>query len=395
MLPGSRLLDIARDALSSVAARPWRSVLSAAGVAAAVLATILVVGTTSMGRSEVAATFRSQIGDRVRVDVTGDDPGLLLGRRELDAAFPAPGVRSVAALGRFDGVVAEAHPTFGSGGLDVEVYGVWTSGDLQEILDLEMLAGRSFDAGHYQRADRIVLVGTEAARRLHLPPPDGRAAVVLSNRIYVVAGIFDDRSGLGLSGSILLPASTAERDLGLRGFSTVVAVARPPETGADLAARLPRRLLPTRAGDLRVAFRSGDPELAEVVLGELRRLTALSLAVGAIAAAIVMAALMTATVVERRPEIGLRRALGASTANVVTQFMAEGAYIGTTGSTSGVIIGSILLLALAAARGDPVVLPAMLPWLALAEGPIVGIAATAVPAIRAARIDPVAALAAF
>jgi ABC-type antimicrobial peptide transport system permease subunit len=59
-----------------------------------------------------------------------------------------------------------------------------------------------------------------------------------------------------------------------------------------------------------------------------------------------------------------------------------------------VIIGSVILLALAASGDQPVVIPTVLPWLTLSEGPVVGLVATALPAIRAARLDPVAALAA-
>jgi len=120
-------------------------------------------------------------------------------------------------------------------------------------------------------------------------------------------------------------------------------------------------------------------------------LQGLYLALGAVALAvggIGIANVMVIAVLERRGEIGLRRALGARRAHIGIQFLAESSLLALTGGTGGAILGGFATTAFAAARHWDARVP--LPALQLAIGSALAVGATAgiYPALRAARFSP-------
>ncbi|MDX2342333.1 MAG: ABC transporter permease, partial [Acidimicrobiia bacterium] len=201
-----------------------------------------------------------------------------------------------------------------------------------------------------------------------------------------------DEAGAALAGDILIPYSTASFDLGADGFTRVFVAAHQTSSASHLADRLPVRLLPSRPFDLDVRFDSADLTLTSSVLAELQDLATVSLATGSTIGALIMAAMMTTSVIERRREIGLRRALGGTTTSVVAQFVTEGVVLGTFGSCLGLMGGTLCLLVYAESQGQVLLLPPGLGWLAFLQGPVIGFVASLLPALRAARQDPASAL---
>jgi putative ABC transport system permease protein len=111
-----------------------------------------------------------------------------------------------------------------------------------------------------------------------------------------------------------------------------------------------------------------------------------------VAGAIVLANILLAAVGERRAEIGLQRALGATRRQIVQQFLVEGVVVTLAGGAVGVLLGTAV--AFGVSRMPKV--PAVVTWepfaLALVASIIVGLAASIVPARRAAQVDPATAL---
>jgi putative ABC transport system permease protein len=100
---------------------------------------------------------------------------------------------------------------------------------------------------------------------------------------------------------------------------------------------------------------------------------------------------MLVAVLERRTEIGLRRALGAYSSEIVGLFLGEAAIIGTAGGMAGLAIGILAAAAMCASRGWSFALPAIIVGAPLL-GSVVGITAGIYPAIRASKVDPADAL---
>jgi putative ABC transport system permease protein len=124
-------------------------------------------------------------------------------------------------------------------------------------------------------------------------------------------------------------------------------------------------------------------------------LDSLFLALGAVAllvGAIGVANIMVISVLERRSEIGLRRALGATRGQIRAQFLAEAILLSLAGGTAGVAIGVVATAAYARGHGEAVVIPARAWAGGLAAAVIIGALAGLLPAIRAARLSPTQAL---
>src|SRR5258708_10036996 len=117
-------------------------------------------------------------------------------------------------------------------------------------------------------------------------------------------------------------------------------------------------------------------------------LGAVALLVGAIG----VANIMVISVLERRQEIGLRRALGATRAQIRAQFLAEAILLSLAGGTTGVILGAVAVTVYARTHAETVVIPAEAWAGGLAAAIVIGAIAGLLPAIRAARLSPTQAL---
>lgn len=117
-------------------------------------------------------------------------------------------------------------------------------------------------------------------------------------------------------------------------------------------------------------------------------LAAVALLVGGIG----IANVMVISVLERRGEIGVRRALGARRVHVAAQFVAEAALLSSAGGAAGAVLGGFTTTVYAAARGWSTAVPVPVLLAAVAAGLMVGVVAGLYPALRAARLPPAEAL---
>jgi putative ABC transport system permease protein len=117
-------------------------------------------------------------------------------------------------------------------------------------------------------------------------------------------------------------------------------------------------------------------------------LGAVALLVGAVG----VANIMVISVLERRSEIGLRRALGATKGHIRAQFLSEAILLAVAGGAVGVIFGVVATAVYASAKGWAVVIPPLAWAGGLGAALVIGAAAGLLPALRAARMSPTEAL---
>ncbi|MEV8508408.1 ABC transporter permease [Actinoplanes sp. NPDC051475] len=383
--------DVVRLGASGLRARPLRMVLSAAGIAIGIAAMLAVVGISASSRAGLDRTL-SALGTNLLTAA----PGQTFGGE--DAKLPPESLAMVRRIGPVSAVSAtgvlaakvyrnEHIPVGENGSIAV----LAARQDLATTLRAALTRGRWL-TGTAPGAPAVVL-GAAAAQRLGIRAPGPR--VWLGGQWFAVVGILAPVPlARELDSAALVDWSTAQRLLGFDGSPTTVYTrsleAAVEQVRAVLAATVnpaaPNEVQVSRPSDALAAARATDAALQGLMLG----LGAVALLVGGVG----VANTMLISVLERRAEIGLRRALGATRGQVCGQFLMESLLLSTAGGAAGVLAGAAITAAWSWWRAWPVAVPL---W-ALAGGLTatlaVGAAAGLYPALRASRLTPTEALAA-
>jgi macrolide transport system ATP-binding/permease protein len=252
--------------------------------------------------------------------------------------------------------------------------------------------GRLPDAGHSDRADRVAVLGPDAAQRLGIHGVERLPAISIGDQIYLVIGILRDTARRPeLLGSVIIPEGTARRYFGLAGPGMVVI-----ETRIGAAYLIAEQARPALRPDDPRALRVQVPQEPKRVRDEVQTdlnvmfllLGGLSLIVGALG----IANITLVGVMERTGEIGLRRAIGATRGHIATQFLFESASMGVVGGIIGASIGVLIVVGVSAYQIWSPVLDPSVPLLAPVVGGAIGLLSGFYPALRAARLEPAEAL---
>jgi macrolide transport system ATP-binding/permease protein len=245
------------------------------------------------------------------------------------------------------------------------------------------------DFGHSLRADRVAVLGPDAAQRLGIVELKQLPAVSIGDYVYLVVGLLRDVGRRPeLLGSVIIPEGTARHDFGLAGPGMVVV-----ETqigAASLIAQQTRAALrPDNPRVLKIEVPQEPKRVRDEVQSDLNMmfllLGGLSLVVGAIG----IANITLVSVMERTSEIGLRRAIGATRGHIAAQFLFESASMGIIGGVLGASLGILVVVAVSAYQVWTPVLDPAAPFLAPLIGGAIGLISGSYPAMRAAFLEPV------
>ena len=238
-----------------------------------------------------------------------------------------------------------------------------------------------------------VVLGAEAASLLGINNLADPTQVWIGGNGFTVVGILNPVQLVSEMDSMaFIGFPIAERYFGFDGHPTGLYLRSVPSQVNAVAAVLPATVNPANPSVVAVSFPS-DILKAELVTkgaynGLLLGLGAVALLVGGVG----IANVMVISVLERRSEIGLRRALGASRRHVAEQFLAEALILSVLGGVAGTVIGGASTAVYAATQHWSVQIPALALYGGVAAALVIGAIAGLYPSIRAARLSPTEAL---
>jgi putative ABC transport system permease protein len=370
-------------------------VLSALGIAVGIGAMVAVVGISASSRSEIDRQIQALGTNLLTVE-----PGRTLRSGET-AVLPTESVDMVARIGPVTSVsaVGEVDDAFvyRNDQIDeLKTNGITTMAartDLLETVSARVASGRWLDDA--LAVYPTVVLGATTAERLGVSQTDGSVAVWVGEHWLTVVGILAPAPlAPELDAAALVGWPVAQERLGYDGAPTRLYERSPDSQVDDVRTVLGATVNPANPQEVAVS-RPSDALTARAAADET--LLSLLLALGAVAVfvgGIGVANTMVIAVLERRSEIGLRRALGATRAHIRTQFLGESVLLAALGGVAGAGLAAAVTAAFAASRGWPFALPAWVLALAAGATVLVGALAGAYPAARAARMSPTAALSA-
>ena len=383
--------DLIRTATIGIRTRKQRAALSAIGIMIGIAAMVAVLGLSQSSKSELLAQLERLGTNLLTVQ---PDPGLGRGTGTLpaEATDMIARIRPIESTSMLSAVSANVYrndlmPTGKTGGISIQA----VDQDLLDVLGGSLADGVWFDDA--RAAYPNVVLGSVAAERLGVHQVSGVQQVWLGGRWFTVIGIINlFELAPDLDRSVFIGHSAAETYLDHENLPTRVLVrvdpAKVDQVLTVLAATanpaFPEEVLVDKPTDALEAQEAADDAFTTLLLG----LGAVSLIVGGVG----IANIMVISVLERRGEIGLRRALGATRRHVAVQFLSEALLLGAMGGTGGVLLGVAVTAVYANIKGWATLVPPIAMIGGIAAALLIGGVAGLYPAIRAARLSPTEAL---
>ena len=400
------LLESVRSALASIRAHRLRSFLTSLGIVIGVASVITVISLIQglsksvsdqfegLGGNGLTIQARNEFKDRMRGKINylrvEDVDQLRLrvdGIRDLSPFF-VPGTSEV----RFTGMTATA-----------QVFA--TSASYQEVNQRFARLGRFLSDSDNASARRVAVIGEKLIQELHLPENPVGQFILYGNEWFKVIGVMEKRGevfGMSQDNYMIIPFKTGQSMIGnnTRPYLAITVAVRDLSTLDETRSRIravmrqAHRLKPDERDDFEIESadqiaKSFDKLSATVTL-VMGGVVGIALLVGGIG----IMNIMLVSVKERTREIGICKAIGARSRDILLQFLIEAVTLSLLGGLLGLAIGYGLGVAIAAMIPDfP---PAVVPWWAVALSVLfsgsVGVIFGVVPASQAARLDPIDAL---
>ena len=406
-----------KEAWDATVHRVRRNIFTMLGVVLGIASLVLTVGLTATISEQLADSFDIFRAKYLTISSTRTEP---LSRAELLSLAASENYRRVSQLNGVTGTalvdqldesadIQRGPDNFGERGANVTAAVLAATPSIFSVQGHELVWGRTFDEGHVERNDKVVVLSESVMRQLALPYSLG-VTVYIHDEPYTVIGVVRENPSLTLSyGSVYLPlgakpgadaeeaqpaagGGAAAAQTGKR--STQIVVSTVAGAANQIAEEAPYALSPERPALYSVSVPPEPKTLREAVDQQQRTMlismSVITLVIGAMG---IMNTFLVA-VMERRREVGLRLAIGMRPSGILLQFSAEALLTGILGAVAGIVlaVNGISIVSLMN-RWTPIISVDTI-LLGLGAGALVGVLAGLYPAAKASRIDPAHTLAA-
>jgi putative ABC transport system permease protein len=389
----SRLLpaDLLRVGSIGLRTRRLRAALSALGIAIGIASMVAVLGISQSSKADLLAQL-----DELGTNLLTITPGQSLLGEEATLPVAAPKM-----VGRVAPVeqVASVRTTEATVRRTGYIPAAQTNGITVLAADTNLLATLhgTVREGVFLNVATInypaIVLGSVAAERLGITDLDAGPMVYVEGHWFSVVGILDPLPlAPDIDRAALVGFPIAQELLGATADATTIHVRTDSDTLEDTRAVLPATANPENPEEVQV---SRPSDVLEARAAAETAYTSLFLGLGAVAllvGGVGIANVMVISVLERRSEIGLRRALGAAKRHISVQFLTESLLLALLGGLVGALIGVLVTAGYALSQGWAISVPAYAPLGGLVASLLIGGIAGLYPAVRAARLSPTEAL---
>lgn len=375
-------------AVRSTLANKMRSFLTMLGIIIGVVSVVMLMSIAESTTSSITDAISSMGSDLLTVMVTDDDVKLKSDDyMELTQYDAIKGVAPYLAV----------NGTARSGSEYVSASGIGVTAEYQEIADLALQAGRGIQPTDLEWRTNVAVIGTEIAEELFESYDVIGKTFQMSNRTFTVVGLLEE-SGTDFTGSldarVLIPLTTAQRISDSASVSTCYVQAASSNDIA-LAQSMTEAFLYAKTGDedaysvlnMSALLDTLDSVMSKVSL-MLGGIAAISLLVGGIG----IMNIMLVSVAERTREIGIRKAIGARRADIMSQFLIEACTLSILGGLIGLGVSALGLRAFGLIANLNVRLEWSAAVGALLFCVLIGVIFGSYPASKASRMTPIDAL---
>lgn len=375
-------------AVRSTLANKMRSFLTMLGIIIGVVSVVMLMSIAESTTSSITDAISSMGSDLLTVMVTDDDVKLKSDDyMELTQYDAIKGVAPYLAV----------NGTARSGSEYVSASGIGVTAEYQEIADIALQAGRGIQPTDLEWRTNVAVIGTEIAEELFESYDVIGKTFQMSNRTFTAVGLLEE-SGTDFTGSldarVLIPLTTAQRISDSASVSTCYVQAASSNDVA-LAQSMTEAFLYAKTGDedaysvlnMSALLDTLDSVMSKVSL-MLGGIAAISLLVGGIG----IMNIMLVSVAERTREIGIRKAIGARRADIMSQFLIEACTLSILGGLIGLGVSALGLRAFGLIANLNVRLEWSAAVGALLFCVLIGVIFGSYPASKASRMTPIDAL---
>ena len=399
-------LESVRSALASIRAHRLRSFLTSLGIIIGVASVITVISLIQGLSKSVSDQFMGLGGNGLTIQAHNEFKEVMRGKINYLRFEDVEQLRL-----RVD-EIRDLSPVFNPNSSEVRYTGMTTvaqvtatTASYQEVNQRYARLGRFISQSDNAGARRVAVIGEKLIEDLHLPANPVGQFIRYANEWFKIVGVMEKRGeifGMSQDSVLLIPYKTGQSIIGnntrpsLRITVAVRDLGQLDATRSRIRAvmRQAHRLKPDERDDFEIE--SADQvaktfdKISSTVTLVMGGVVSIALLVGGIG----IMNIMLVSVKERTREIGICKAIGARSRDILLQFLIEAVTLSLLGGLLGLVIGYGLGVAIAAMIPDfP---PAVVPWWAVALSVLfsgsVGVVFGVVPASQAARLDPIEAL---